>query len=139
MFEETINGLNVLDIGKDLLKISIYKKRDYPYDRGFMYKRGSSYVMLCPFHMERTPSCYIRDRKNLFFCYGCHARGGPLTLLTRLNESPLSYLEVKIGFNSRDEEFVDALRKAISNEKIKYGFADETYRNYFNEAIVDLE
>lgn len=136
IFEGIIGRLNVLDISRDLLKISFYKKRKYPYEKNFMYKKGPNYVMLCPTaHREKTPSCYIRGKKNFFYCYGCHAQGGPLTLLACLNGNPLNYLEVKIGFDSRDEEFVEALQRAVLNEKIKYGFAEVVYRNYFNESI----
>jgi hypothetical protein len=33
---------------------------------------------LCPFHDERTPSFHIERKRNIFFCFGCGARGDPI-------------------------------------------------------------
>ena len=29
----------------------------------------------CPFHKEKTPSCYVELRKKTFRCFGCGAAG----------------------------------------------------------------
>ncbi|MDE8744541.1 CHC2 zinc finger domain-containing protein [Pectobacterium polaris] len=41
-------------------------------------KRGKDYVVLCPFHQEKTPSCVISPEKNLYHCFGCDAGGSVL-------------------------------------------------------------
>lgn len=38
-------------------------------------KRGSSYIGLCPFHGEKTPSFNVVPGKHLFHCFGCNATG----------------------------------------------------------------
>lgn len=39
-------------------------------------KQGAdSYVCLCPFHEEKTPSCTLTPSKNLYHCFGCGAAG----------------------------------------------------------------
>lgn len=38
-------------------------------------RRGSSWVGLCPFHQEKTPSFSVNPQKGLFKCFGC-GRGG---------------------------------------------------------------
>ncbi|TNE91217.1 MAG: DNA primase [Deltaproteobacteria bacterium] len=38
-------------------------------------RRGSSYVGLCPFHGEKTPSFHVVPSKHLFHCFGCNATG----------------------------------------------------------------
>ncbi len=42
-----------------------------------------SYVCLCPFHKEKTPSCTITPSKNLFHCFGCGASGSVLDWLIK--------------------------------------------------------
>lgn len=39
-------------------------------------KSGRELVCLCPFHDEKTPSCYINEAKQGFHCRGCGAGGG---------------------------------------------------------------
>lgn len=41
-------------------------------------RRGATYVGLCPFHDERTPSFYIHPAKNIYKCFGCGAGGDAL-------------------------------------------------------------
>ncbi|MEL4889781.1 CHC2 zinc finger domain-containing protein, partial [Pectobacterium betavasculorum] len=43
-----------------------------------VFKRGKDYVVLCPFHQEKTPSCVISPEKNLYHCFGCDAGGSVL-------------------------------------------------------------
>lgn len=40
-----------------------------------VHKQGKDYVVLCPFHEEKTPSCVISTKTNLFNCFGCGAGG----------------------------------------------------------------
>ncbi|WOA50897.1 CHC2 zinc finger domain-containing protein [Dickeya solani] len=41
-------------------------------------KRGKDFVVLCPFHQEKTPSMVISPEKNLYHCFGCDAGGSVL-------------------------------------------------------------
>ncbi|MBU2711906.1 CHC2 zinc finger domain-containing protein [Zooshikella harenae] len=38
-------------------------------------KQGKDYVVCCPFHDEKTPSCIISPKTNLFNCFGCGTGG----------------------------------------------------------------
>jgi DNA primase len=38
-------------------------------------RSGSSYVGLCPFHDEKTPSFHVTPRLNIYKCFGCGASG----------------------------------------------------------------
>lgn len=38
---------------------------------------------LCPFHNERTPSLHVYRARNVFCCFGCGVKGGPIEFLRR--------------------------------------------------------
>lgn len=41
-------------------------------------KRGTSYIGLCPFHNEKTPSFNVSVSKGIYKCFGCGAGGDSL-------------------------------------------------------------
>ncbi|HEV8544506.1 MAG TPA: DNA primase [Verrucomicrobiae bacterium] len=44
-------------------------------------RAGASFVALCPFHRERTPSFHVNPRKQTFHCFGCHKGGDVFTFI----------------------------------------------------------
>lgn len=52
-----------------------------------LQKRGSTYVGLCPFHNEKTPSFNVIPGKQFFYCFGCGAGGSAITFLMKYNNS----------------------------------------------------
>ncbi len=55
-------------------------------------RSGSNNLLgLCPFHSEKTPSFSVTPSKKMFYCFGCHAGGDPITFV-RLAEN-LTYLD----------------------------------------------
>ncbi|WP_395462808.1 DNA primase [Wolbachia endosymbiont of Cantharis cryptica] len=40
-----------------------------------LIKRGDSFVGLCPFHHEKTPSFSVSNTRGLYHCFGCSAHG----------------------------------------------------------------
>jgi DNA primase len=58
-------------------------------------KRGKSFVGLCPFHQEKTPSFHVDQQRQFFHCFGCAAKGNAIDFVMQ-----------------RDRiEFIDALRQ----------------------------
>jgi DNA primase len=47
-------------------------------------KRGKTYVGLCPFHAEKTPSFTVSDDRQAFYCFGCGAGGSVFDFLMRV-------------------------------------------------------
>ena len=46
-----------------------------------LQKKGSSYVGLCPFHNEKSPSFSVSREKQMYYCFGCGAGGNVFTFL----------------------------------------------------------
>ena len=38
-------------------------------------RAGASFVALCPFHKEKTPSFHVNPQRQIFYCFGCHKGG----------------------------------------------------------------
>jgi|CXWL01.1.fsa_nt_gi hypothetical protein len=54
-------------------------------------KSGANYREICPFHKEKTPSCYFFPSSNTFHCFGCRTGGDTIAFL-RLTKG-LSFIE----------------------------------------------
>lgn len=54
-------------------------------------RSGRDYVCLCPFHNEKTPSCYIHPDQEYFHCFGCGAGGDVITFIMKYHN--LDYVE----------------------------------------------
>lgn len=50
-------------------------------ERVKLKKSGSSFMGLCPFHNEKTPSFSVTPRKHMFYCFGCHKGGSVITFI----------------------------------------------------------
>ena len=35
----------------------------------------------CPFHQEKSASFHVDDRKGLYYCFGCHAKGDAISFV----------------------------------------------------------
>lgn len=46
-------------------------------------KQGKNFVGLCPFHVEKTPSFYVDQQNQLYYCFGCGEGGNVLTFLMK--------------------------------------------------------
>jgi DNA primase len=46
-------------------------------------KRGDSFLGLCPFHHEKTPSFSVSNTKGLYYCFGCSAYGDAFEFISQ--------------------------------------------------------
>ena len=54
-------------------------------------RRGKSYVGLCPFHQEKTPSFHVTPEKQMFYCFGCQEGGNVFSFLMKTEK--VSFIE----------------------------------------------
>jgi len=80
-------------------------------------RRGRSFVGLCPFHQEKTPSFNVIPEKGIFHCFGCQAGGDAFKFLMMMDG--LSFVEAvkelagAVGIEVEDRQLTDAERRAL--------------------------
>lgn len=71
-------------------------------------RAGSSYVGLCPFHSEKTPSFTVSPEKGFFHCFGCGAGGDVITFIRRAENldypSAVELLARRVGIEVKRTE-----------------------------------
>lgn len=58
---------------------------------------GSSYVGLCPFHNEKTPSFHVNTDRKFFHCFGCNAGGDAITFVMKMQNLSFSDAVVQLA------------------------------------------
>ncbi|MGZ8557615.1 MAG: CHC2 zinc finger domain-containing protein, partial [Chitinophagaceae bacterium] len=54
-------------------------------------KRGASYLGLCPFHNEKTPSFTVSPAKEIYKCFGCGKSGNSISFI--MEHEKYSYVD----------------------------------------------
>lgn len=79
-----------------------------------LVRRGASYMGLCPFHNERTPSFSVNKQRNFCYCFSCKKGGSPVNFI--MEKEGLSYHEAllhlarKYGIEVVEKELTDEER-----------------------------
>ncbi|UIP92943.1 DNA primase [Wolbachia endosymbiont of Anopheles demeilloni] len=82
-----------------------------------LIKRGDSFVGLCPFHNEKTPSFSVSNVKGLYYCFGCSAHGDAFEFISQTEG--LSFKEaLKKLASVADVELPKNLSFAKENDKL---------------------
>lgn len=69
---------------------------------------GASYIGLCPFHQEKTPSFHVSPAKQFFYCFGCQKSGDVFRFL--MDHEGRRFVEVvkdlaaRVGVSVPDED-----------------------------------
>lgn len=76
-------------------------------------RRGRSYVGLCPFHQEKTPSFHVRPDRQYFICFGCKAAGNAIDFVIKRDR--VEFLE---AMRSLAQQYnVDLPKLGVSRER----------------------
>ncbi|NLK76028.1 MAG: DNA primase [Clostridiales bacterium] len=74
-----------------------------------LQKKGSSYMGLCPFHNEKTPSFSVSASKQMYHCFGCGAGGNIYTFIMEYENytfvEALKYLAERAGIQLPEQEY----------------------------------
>lgn len=93
---------------------------------------GNRYVVICPFHDEKTPSCMIYTDEDKFHCFSCQADGDVIDFYQQYLDiefdEALSRLTDRLEIQIMDAEQVEKVEEKIS-----------TYQNILDSLQNDLE
>lgn len=84
-------------------------------------KRGESFLALCPFHPDKTPSLSISQKKQVYHCFGCGASGNVFTFIMEFK---------KKSFYEAVKELADRIGIKIPTTQLKSGLQDEITKLY---------
>ena len=78
-----------------------------------LHKRGSTYMGLCPFHNEKTPSFSVSQGKQMYYCFGCGAGGNVITFLMNYENATFPEALQELA----DRAGVELPKQELSNEQ----------------------
>lgn len=102
---------------------------------------GNRYVIICPFHDEKSPSCMIYADEDKFHCFGCQAHGDAIDFYQNYNDiefdEALTRLCDRLQIQVQDADQVEAVESKINDYKSLLADAENTLaeenKNYAKE------
>jgi DNA primase len=101
---------------------------------------NDSFVGLCPFHTEKTPSMSVSPSKGMYHCFGCGAGGDAIRFLREVEHldfaEAVERLAKEVGVTLRYEGDTPAERRAASRRQMLHranGSAFELYHRMLLE------
>ncbi|QXC62380.1 DNA primase [Aquihabitans sp. G128] len=74
-------------------------------------KQGTSWMGLCPFHGEKSPSFSVSQEKGVYYCFGCQVRGDAISFVR-----DMEHLDFQAAVEQLAGKFGIALRYTDKNE-----------------------
>lgn len=84
-------------------------------------RSGSSYVGLCPFHKEKTPSFHVTPDRQLYYCFGCGAGGNVVDFVKNTEHlefvEAIRFLADRAGIRVDNEAFSEEEKKRFEKKQ----------------------
>ena len=100
IIDEVISRNDIIDVISGYIKLK---------------KNGSSYVGLCPFHNEKSPSFSVSGSRQLYHCFGCGAGGNVVTFIMEYENytfpEAVKFLADRAGMELPETDYNDEERK----------------------------
>jgi len=94
-------------------------------------RSGSSLKGLCPFHGEKTPSFYVRQDRQMYYCFGCQRGGDPFRFV--MEHDGVSFTEAVRLLGQRAGIVVETSSEDSGHDGL-YAVA-EAAAKFFTEAL----
>lgn len=102
-------------------------------------RKGSSYVGLCPFHKEKTPSFNVVPGKGIFHCFGCGEGGNAFKWIqkTRGVSFPEAVKELgqRVGITVEDRQLTEVQKRKIQRRANVFEVC-EAAANYYHSTLL---
>ncbi|NMC71171.1 MAG: DNA primase [Myxococcales bacterium] len=83
-------------------------------------RAGRSYVGLCPFHQEKTPSFHVNRERQIYHCFGCQRGGDAISFLMEMEglsfTEAVRELAARVGLEV-PEEFGRGRRSDVESDQ----------------------
>lgn len=93
-------------------------------------KKGSSYMGLCPFHNEKTPSFSVLREKGYFHCFGCGEAGDVISFIMKKENLTFTEAVTKLA-----EDFQVHMQEYSPEEEKKIKWRERQYEMNRQAAI----
>ncbi len=108
-----------------------------------LQQKGGSYVGLCPFHNEKTPSFSVSSDKQLYHCFGCGASGNIYTFLMEMDNldfvEALERLAERAGIQLEQLNNVDEYKREKALQEVQYEIMVQSARFFYNTMEEDTK
>ena len=105
-------------------------------------KSGSSYLGLCPFHNDRTPSFRVSPSRGIFKCFACGKGGTAVSFLMDLESmsyvEALKWLGKKYNIEIKERELTNEEREADAMRESLFA-ANEFALKHFEKTMAETE
>ena len=103
-------------------------------------KKGKSFLGLCPFHNEKTPSFNVNDDDGYYHCFGCGAHGDNISFIrTSENKSFMEAVETLAEMSGRKLPKSNFENSELYNEKKILLEITELSAQYFSNNLISQQ
>ncbi len=105
-------------------------------------KRGASYLGLCPFHNEKTPSFTVSPSKEIYKCFGCGKSGNSISFIMEHEKysyvEALKWLAKKYNIEVEETFATDEQRQQQQSAESLY-IINQFAQQYFSRILFETE
>ena len=105
-------------------------------------QRGGSFLGLCPFHKEKTPSFNVSPDRQLYHCFGCGASGNVYSFVMQIENynfyDAVRFLADRIHFILPEKDPGPEYKRLLKQKEDIYAVNKEAAK-IFHEALVSPE
>ena len=98
-------------------------------------KSGASYMGLCPFHNEKTPSFSVHPGRQTFHCFGCGEGGNVITFLMKYEnysfQEALKVLADRAGIKLPEANYSEQAKARAKQREILLNINKDTATYYY--------